>query len=185
MPPQPPATITATITAATAADAPALAQLINRAYRGEDASPSAAPAGWTTERHLLDGPRIDAAALRALLAAPRATLLKATTTAGALVGCIHLEQQDNILYFSLLAVNPAAQATGLGQLLLLAAEAWARQAHCTTLKISVLAQRPELLAWYERRGYRQTGPPEPFPDTTRFGRPRRALTLLTLIKSIS
>jgi ribosomal protein S18 acetylase RimI-like enzyme len=168
-----------TLRAATAADAPALADLINRAYRSAPAQ-----AGWTTEGHLLDGPRIDEATLLELLAAPAAVLLQAEI-AGQLAGCVYLEPQGQTLYLSMLAVAPEAQAHGLGRHLLAAAEAHARQAGCPRIRMSVLALRPELLAWYERQGYRRTGAREPFPDTTRFGRPRQPLTLLTLEKPVA
>ncbi|MEJ7664828.1 MAG: hypothetical protein WKG07_37605 [Hymenobacter sp.] len=39
----------------------------------------------------------------------------------------------------------------------------------------MLADRPRLLAWYERQGYQRTGTSEPFPSGTRFGRPRQPL----------
>jgi len=40
--------------------------------------------------------------------------------------------------------------------------------------MTVLAQRPELIAWYERRGYRRTGAVKPFPyGDERLGIPRR------------
>lgn len=164
---------------ATPADVPALASLINRAYRSE-----AANAGWTTEGHLLEGPRIDEATLQEMMAAPRATLLKAQTATGSLVGCIYLEQKSKVLYFSMLAVAPEVQAHGLGRRLLHAVEVHAQQLNCNTLEMSVLELRAELLAWYERQGYRRTGASEPFPATTRFGRPRQPLTLLTLEKSV-
>jgi ribosomal protein S18 acetylase RimI-like enzyme len=168
-----------TLRAATAADVPALADLINRAYRSDPTQ-----AGWTTESHLLEGPRIDAATLLALLAAAPAVLLQAET-AGLLSGCVYLEPQGETLYLSLLAVAPEAQAHGLGRQLLAAAEAHARQAGCHQVKMSVLALRPDLLAWYERQGYHRTGTSEPFPDTTRFGRPRQPLTLLALAKPVA
>ena len=168
-----------TLRAATAADAPALADLINRAYRSEPAQ-----AGWTTEGHLLDGPRIDEATLLQLLAAPPAVLLRAELN-GQPAGCVYLEPQGQTLYLSMLAVAPETQAHGLGRQLLTAAEAHARQAGCHRIKMSVLALRPELLAWYERQGYRRTGGSEPFPATTRFGRPRQPLTLLTLEKPVA
>jgi ribosomal protein S18 acetylase RimI-like enzyme len=164
---------------ATPADVPALADVINRAYRSEAAS-----AGWTTESHLLEGPRIDEATLQEMLTAPHATLLKAETAAGSLAGCVYLEQQHKTLYFSMLAVAPEVQAHGLGRLLLGAVEAHARQTNCKMLKMSVLSLRSELLAWYERQGYQRTGASEPFPATTRFGRPRQPLTLLTLEKEM-
>jgi hypothetical protein len=38
----------------------------------------------------------------------------------------------------------------------------------------VITQRIELIAWYERRGYRRTGQTRPFPyGDERFGVPRR------------
>lgn len=157
---------------------PALVDLINRAYRSE-----ASQAGWTTEGHLLAGPRIDAATLLAMLAAPPAVLLLAER-AGGLAGCVYLEPQGPVLYLSMLAVAPAAQAHGLGRQLLAQAERQASQADCAKIKMSVLALRTELLAWYERQGYRRTGASEPFPDTTRFGRPRQPLTLLALEKAV-
>ena len=162
---------------ATLADAPALLALINRAYRSD------AP-GWTAEGHLLAGPRLDAEALRALLTAAPARLLKAESGAGALAGCVYLEPQSNALYLSTLTVAPEAQARGLGRQLLAAAEAWARELALPAVRLSVLDARPELLAWYERRGYERTGEAEPFPADSRFGRPRQPLTLLTLAKKV-
>jgi hypothetical protein len=42
------------------------------------------------------------------------------------------------------------------------------------MTMSVIDTRHELLAWYERRGYRRTGERRPFPyGDDRFGRPRR------------
>jgi hypothetical protein len=40
--------------------------------------------------------------------------------------------------------------------------------------MTVIAQRAELIAWYERRGYVRTGETRPFPyGDERFGRPLR------------
>jgi len=40
--------------------------------------------------------------------------------------------------------------------------------------MTVIVQREELIAWYERRGYRRTGEHKPFPyGDERFGIPRR------------
>jgi len=41
--------------------------------------------------------------------------------------------------------------------------------------MTVIEQRDELIAWYERRGYRRTGRTAPFPyGDVRFGEPKRA-----------
>ena len=45
---------------------------------------------------------------------------------------------------------------------------------CDRLEMTVIVQRDELIAWYERRGYRLTGERRPFPMTDpRFGLPKR------------
>ena len=42
------------------------------------------------------------------------------------------------------------------------------------IEMTVIAQRDELIAWYERRGYALTGERRPFPaHDPRFGLPRR------------
>lgn len=164
------------ISPATLDDIPALADLINRAYRGE-----AAHAGWTTEGHLLDGPRASADLLREMVAVPHTQFLKKELD-GALVGCVYLEPRGNAVYLSLLAVDPARQSQGLGRELLLASEAFTQRLKRCQIKISVLAARSELVAWYERQGYRPTGQSEPFPSGTRFGRPRQPLTLVMMAK---
>lgn len=164
---------------ATAADVPALVALVNEAYRGE-----ASPRAWTTEAHLLDGPRTDAAALHDLLGAPGAAILQGFDAAGARVGCVHVQARPDGLCLGLLAVAPAAQARGVGRQLLAAADDWAQRRRCRVVKITVLAARPELLAWYERRGYARTGATEPFPNGSRFGRPRQPLELVVLEKAI-
>ena len=169
---------TPTILPATLADMPALAALINQAYRG------AAHQSWTTEAHLLDGPRISEAHLREMLLAANTLFLKHQSAGSSLTGCVYLQEQGPTLYLSTLAVAPEAQGQGTGRRLLHAAEAQARQRGCPQLYISVLSARPELLAWYERHGYRRTGAAEAFPDTTEFGRPRQPLTLLALTKDL-
>lgn len=167
-----------TILPATPADAPALAALINQAYRGP-----ADPQAWTTEAHLLDGPRISENHVREMTTATHnhpAALLKYADERGTIQGCVFLETQGNALYLSTLAVAPEAQGHGVGRQLLGAAEDYARQHGCPHIKISVLSARPELLAWYERHGYQRTGTSEAFPDTVEFGRPRQPLVLLGL-----
>lgn len=165
---------------ATPADLPALEILVNQAYRG-----AASRQGWTTEADLLDGTRIDAAELRQLLHAPGATILTAHDEPGALVGCAYLQAQPPLLYLGMLSVRPTLQGQGVGKQLLQAAEAHARQHDCHQIKITVISDRAELLAWYERHGYQRTGATEPFPTDPRFGVPRKPLVLLVLEKLIN
>jgi ribosomal protein S18 acetylase RimI-like enzyme len=167
---------------ATLADAAALTSLINQAYRGP-----ATPQAWTTEAHLLDGPRLGEGHVLEMVRLTRdhhAALLKYAAGNGSIQGCVYLEPKGKRLYLSTLAVAPEAQAQGVGRQLLAAAEDYARQLGCTHVLLSVLAARPELLAWYERHGYQRTGESEAFPDTTEFGRPRQPLVLLKLEKQV-
>jgi N-acetylglutamate synthase-like GNAT family acetyltransferase len=165
---------------ATAADVPALHALIEGAYRGDSAR-----AGWTHEADLLDGQRTDVVALADMLADPAQRLLVAESD-GRLTGCVSLRTlADGGVYLGLLTVDPALQAAGLGRRLLAAAETQARDAGASRIEMTVIARRVELIAWYERRGYTQTGERRPFPlDDPRFGLPRtRDLEFVVLEKS--
>lgn len=153
---------------ATHADVPALHRLIEGAYRGDSAR-----AGWTHEADLLGGQRTDEAALRAMLADPAERVLLAEE-AGAAVGCVALRDLGNgAAYLGMLTVDPGRQTGGLGTRLLRTAEADARARELGRVEMTVIGRRAELVAWYERRGYRPTGERRPFPlDDPRFGLPR-------------
>lgn len=155
---------------ATPADVPALHALVERAYRGD-----AARAGWTHEADLLGGQRTDAAALHDTLGQPRSCILVAED-AGRLVATVRLDDLGHgLVHLGMLAVEPARQAGGLGRAILAAGEAHAAAAFgATRIEMTVIAQRPELIAWYGRRGWHPTGETRPFPhDDRRFGEPRR------------
>ena len=56
---------------------------------------------------------------------------------------------------------------GIGKTLITAAEKHARQDFgCTTSIMTILCGRDELLAWYMRAGYSDTGKTKPFPKDT-------------------
>src|SRR5688572_32820421 len=73
------------------------------------------------------------------------------------------------------AVEPALQASGIGRALLAELERRIEaEQSATRVRMTVIAQRTELIAWYQRRGYALTGEEEPFPyGQPRFGLPRR------------
>ena len=142
---------------ATVSDIPALHALIEGAYRGEGAK-----AGWSHEADLLTGQRTDPGQLAAFLADP-ATLILMAEEAGDLRGCVLVTDQRDRAYLGMLSVRPDAQAAGLGSKLLAAGEAQGRAWGRAMVEITVVRQRPELIAWYERRGYRLAGRSEPFP----------------------
>ena len=154
---------------ATVADVPAIVGLVTSAYRGE-----ASRIGWTTEADLLDGERIDPGVLRADIERPRSRVLLVERD-GALVACAHVAVEDGAGYFGMFAVRPDLQGAGLGNALLLEAERVVRDEWMlAALRMTVIDVRDELIAWYERRGYRRTGIRKPVPyGDTRFGVPRR------------
>ena len=94
---------------ATAADIPALIELVTSAYRGD-----ASRAGWTTEADILDGQRIDAEGLLADLQRPRSDILIAERD-GHLLACCHVADEDGHGYFGMFAVSPTAQGGGVAK----------------------------------------------------------------------
>lgn len=154
---------------ATEADIPAVVALVESAYRGDSGR-----RGWTTESDLLDGQRTDAADVAAVIARPDSRILLLERD-GRLLACCHLERHGEAAYFGMFAVDPAQQTGGLGKRLLAEAERIAGgEWRCRAMEMTVIVQRAELIAWYERRGYRRTGTYKPFPyGDERFGIPRR------------
>lgn len=155
--------------AAGEADVDAIVALVTRAYRGE-----ASRAGWTTEADLLDGPRIAPEVLRADLTRPRSRVLLAESD-GALLACAHVADDGGVGYFGMFAVDPGHQRGGLGARVLAECERIAREEwRLPAMRMTVIDLREELIAWYQRRGYRRTGVHKPFPyGDPRFGLPRR------------
>lgn len=167
---------------ATAGDIPALHALVESAYRGDSAR-----AGWTHEADLLGGQRTDAASLAAIVADPDQRILLAGDDAG-FAGCVQISRKNAATaYLGLLSVAPSRQAGGLGRRLIAAAEEAAFATFgATTMEMTVIRQRSELIAYYLRRGYALTGEARPFPlDDVRFGVPtRRDLAFVVLARPI-
>lgn len=150
-------------------DIDALVALIQSAYRGDTSK-----VGWTTEADLLGGQRVDAGMLADQIADDAQMLLMRKDEAGPLA-CVAVERRDGYGYIGTVTVRPAAQGLGLGREALEVAEAHIAGAWgLDRARMTVIAQRPELIAWYERRGYRNTGETAPFPyNNERFGAPIR------------
>lgn len=155
--------------AATGADITAIVALTQSAYRGESSR-----AGWTTEADLLDGQRIDAQAVGDCITIARSRIVLAERD-GALIASAHVAVEDGAGYFGMFAVSPGAQGSGIGRQVLAEAERVARDEwQQSTMRMTVIDVRDELIAWYQRRGYHRTGIIKPFPyGDVRFGIPRR------------
>lgn len=144
---------------ATAADAGEIADLVRSAYRDQSAT------GWTTEAHLLADERIDALEVLAKIARSNSVVLTARTHTGDLIACCEVVQRTSELaYFGMFAVSPAMQAAGIGRRVLAVAEELARERWgATRMELTVIGQRDDLIAWYQRRGYVRTDERRPFP----------------------
>ncbi len=146
------------ITTASPADAPALKDLLEAAYRGDSARQ-----GWNHEADILDDERTSRAELDALLADPAVTVLTARD-GSELIGCVAVTRKDaSLAYLGMLCVLPTLQSGGLGRQLLDAAEDLARAEGIAAIEMTVIDSRDALIAWYERRGYGRTGETRPFP----------------------
>jgi ribosomal protein S18 acetylase RimI-like enzyme len=167
------------------ADLPAIADLVNSAYRGESSRQ-----GWTTEADYLGGQRTDAETLaRDLAEDPEAVLLTLRDEQdGPLLGCAWLEPAGKgAWYLGMLTVRPDMQDRKLGRTMLEAAESHAKGLGARRIIMTVVQVRDTLIAWYERRGYAPTGETRPFPyDDQRFGKPMRDdLAFIVLQKDLA
>ena len=140
-------------------DLPRLHAVIERAYRGDEAR-----SGWTHEADLLEGTRTDIATLMAIVANPGERLLMISRT-DTPIGCVQVSDRgDGLAYLGLLCVDPTLQAGGIGKRLVEAAEELARAAFAASaMEMTVIENRTELIAYYERRGYERTEERRDFP----------------------
>ncbi|TQL67051.1 ribosomal protein S18 acetylase RimI-like enzyme [Nocardioides albertanoniae] len=180
---------------ATLSDVEPLVGLIESAYRGDDSR-----VGWTTEADLLAGQRTDPEGVRDVILAPGSRLLVAERSER-IVSCCQLQKRDAsalravapslgadgrassppdlarfaYVYFGMFSVSPGLQGGGVGKAVLAEAERIAREElGAGEMRMTVIRQREDLIAFYERRGFRRTGAFEPFPyGDERFGVPLR------------
>ncbi len=167
---------------ATISEADSLAQFVNSAYRGEFAK-----TGWTTEADLLDGQRTDGESIKQIIEAPLNQIECAySLKPESLIGCVHLIQEGSeTLYFGMLTVSPTMQGKGFGKILLNHIEQIAKSYGCKKIRITVIPSRKELIDYYKRRGFKETGRFEAFPTDPKFGIPKVSdLSLQEFIKEL-
>jgi len=169
---------------AAVADAAEIAALVNTSYRGETSRQ-----GWTTEADLLDGLRVNAGDVQRLIQPEQGAIASAILLCiigGEIVATVCLEKIADAAHIGMFAVNPAMQGYGIGKQLLAYAESYARQHWAVNrFLMHVINVRHELIAFYERRGYRRTGVLEPFPVNPDMWQPKlAALQLETLEKNV-
>lgn len=163
-------------------DIEAVIRLVESAYRGE-----ASRQGWTTEADLLDGGRTFTEEVSGIIATADNKIIL-VEEAGNLLASVHIKKLANgRAYLGMFAVAPTEQNRGIGKSLLnyvekLAVTEW----QCQVIEMTVIRQRPELIAWYKKQGYRITGEEREFPyGDERYGIPKRNdLLLEVLVKTI-
>ncbi len=167
------------ISIVTATDIPALDMLVNSAYRGDSSKK-----GWTTEADLLEGLRTNPESLKKMIDEPGAVILKYADENGSLLACVYLKIKEDNLYLGMLTVSPELQSKGIGKQLLAAAESYAIDKNCSKITMTVISVRYELIAWYERHGYRATGETAPFPTDPEFGLPKTPIHFIVMEKPV-
>ncbi len=168
--------------AATADDVPELVALIESAYRGDSSR-----TGWTTEADLLGGRRTDPEGVAQVISGMDGRML-VLEEEGVITACCQLERRGDHAYFGMFAVRPGRQGGGIGKVVLAEAERVARQEwRAREMRMTVITQRADLIAYYERRGYARTGELSPFPyGDERAGLPKRDdLAFEALVKPLA
>ncbi|MGI8508937.1 MAG: GNAT family N-acetyltransferase [Gemmatimonadaceae bacterium] len=132
------------IRAATATDMRAVIALVNGAFAVET---------------FLEGTRTDESSITEMLG--RGEFLVGEDQSGRIIASVFVEIRDNPEstsgYLGMLAVDPARQGEGLGRTLAEAAEDHARVHGCKQMDIDVLSLRTELIPFYSKLGYIETG----------------------------
>ena len=161
-------------------DLPALLALINSAYRGE-----VSRQGWTTEADLISGEqRTDLPSLKAVFGQEGSVFFVAEDGGQNLLACVNLQQRKHDLYLGMLSVHPEHQNRGLGKRMLKMAEFHAGHVGCSRIIMTVISLRVELIAWYKRHGYAETGVRLPFVEDGVSGKHLRQMEFMELARSI-
>ncbi len=143
---------------ATLNDVSELNILVNSAYRGDISKK-----GWTTEANILNGVRIDDQELIEMINDSNSTVFKFVNN-DKILGCVLLINKINKLYLGMLCVNPELQNSGIGKKILQFANEFAIEKSLPKIVMTVISSRIELINWYNRHGYFDSGTREPFPD---------------------
>lgn len=157
-----------------------LNELVNSVYRGENAQK-----GWTTEAALLDGQRVDDQMLADIISNVRERIFLFEDS-GQILGCVHSVDKEKNVFLGMLSVPVELQGRGLGKKLMNIVEKDAKARGFAAVQMHVLSVRQELLDWYYRHGYKNTGEKSLWPyGDKKWGIPKRDdLEFLVLSKNL-
>jgi ribosomal protein S18 acetylase RimI-like enzyme len=154
--------------------------LLNTAYRGERSKK-----GWTTEADLIAGEtRTDMESLINCFKSAGSLFLVYKDAEKKIAGCVNLQKSGNRVYLGMFAVEPELQGFGIGKSILQAAEEYTRSQSGKSIYMSVISVRKELIAWYKRKGYHETGEKKPFVEDGITGRHLQKLEFIILEKML-
>lgn len=135
-----------------------IADLTNGAYRGDSSK-----LGWTTEADLLDGLRITSEEVKEVIQL-KDNWFFILSDGAKLVASVHVRKESPMIYFfGMLAVDPQCQNRGIGKVLMKGVEEFIKAQGGELLRLHVIEVRSELIACYERWGYKKTGKYLEFP----------------------
>lgn len=134
-------------------DAENIAALVNTAFRAE--------------RFFTSDDRTNPEKVRTLLNKGKFLLAEES---GALVGCVYVELRGDRGYFGMLAVDLGRQKSGIGTLLISAAENECRASGSLFMDLTIVHLRTELPDYYRKRGYVHNGV-EPFITEAKLTQP--------------
>jgi N-acetylglutamate synthase-like GNAT family acetyltransferase len=123
------------------ADAGEITDLINSAFR-------------FAEGFFVEGDRIELKEVIGSLHTGKFLLAEAEDN---LIGSVYVEPRGERAYLGLLSVDPSCQQSGVGSLLMTAAENYCSGLACRFMDIKLVNLRKELPGFYQRRGYVETG----------------------------
>ncbi len=166
------------ISVAGAADITTITSLLNSAYRGEGSKQ-----GWTTEAHLIAGDiRTDESHLLQVMQLPNSIFAIYSNEQQEITGCVNLQPIGNKIYLGMFSVSPQSQGFGIGKQLLKAAEEYAHHLQCNAIYMTVISAREELINWYKRYGYKDTGERKAFTEDGYSGKHLQPLEFMVLEK---
>lgn len=161
-------------------DTYAITQLLNSAYRG-----NISKKGWTTEADLIAGEiRTNVGEIEQLILQTESVFLKYVLD-NEIIGCVNLQKHDNKIYLGMLSVKPDIQGGGIGKKLLQAADEYVQQNNCASVYMTVIDVRHELIDWYKRHGFEDTGKRKSFVEDGISGRHLQPLQFAYLEKTVS
>lgn len=137
------ATVFPSVRRAQLADAPALADLVNRAY--------------AVEGFFVDGQRTSADEIARFLRSGTFLVLERGGDRPALAAAVYVEAGPESGYFGMLSVAPELQGMGLGTRLVRVAEAMCEAMGAPAVRLRIVNLREELGRWYRSLGYEEVG----------------------------